>query len=434
MANSVDLQTIDRGLGALKGLLQNADVRAMVAVFRADFEAASQQIDVLSDYKDLHDLLHRLQFECHGPIERQAASFPQVEDVVQAFSDHELTFQGIVSSLREVGGRPTVARELTWIARLAEAATPLQQAIESKDPAALKRYCQLVKRVLDTYPSLVNERLNAAARAIRMDAVDHAMTTILEILKKHATASTEATSFAAGAMSLSELNRSLSCLVHDHDLWQDVDRELRRLEAALRDDPEEFELSWPHVRAFVTPLMVGEKTSWSQTLLYEGNELDGALATKDLAMIQQHFRRFQRQAADRFFRVDGELKSLCSQLRKLAAPLAAAAQLIAPVIPVQSAPLTESEPSAGAAPHREHRLRELAELSRRYDALNGQISALDEDIGRTLDSEQRLILERRRAERAAERDQIVERRVQLEIQLTHATGQHDQVSSADREV
>ena len=179
-------------------MLQNADVRATVAVFRADFLAASQQVDVLSDYKDLHDLLHDLQFQCYNYIASQADRFPGDELVIETLLDHELTFKGLVARLHEVAARPTVSGELTWITELSQAEAVLQQALEAKDPAALKRHCRLVRRVLDRYPSLINARLNSAARALRMDAIEHAMTTILDMLKNRVGASAEVTFFAVG--------------------------------------------------------------------------------------------------------------------------------------------------------------------------------------------------------------------------------------------
>jgi len=50
------------GLQALGDLIgRSPQMRAALFAFRADFQAACTQVDVLGDYKDLHDLLHRLQ-------------------------------------------------------------------------------------------------------------------------------------------------------------------------------------------------------------------------------------------------------------------------------------------------------------------------------------------------------------------------------------
>ena len=46
------------------------------------------------------------------------------------------------------------------------------------------------------------------------------------------------------------------------------------------------------------------------------------------------------------------------------------------------------------------------ELQRRYNTLTKRIAALDTDIGRELDSERKLVLQERRSDLAAERDQV----------------------------
>ncbi len=277
MTSNIDLQAIDRGLGVLAGLVQNAeqnaDVRAIVAVFRADFEAASQQINVLGDYKELHDLLHEVQFKCYNYIASQTTRFPEDELVVDTLIDHGLTFKGLVAKLHDVAARATVSGELTWIAELVGAESLLEQALETKDPAMLKRHCRLVRRVLDRYPSLVNTRLNSAARALRMDAIERAMTTILDMLKSRVGESAEVTSFAAGTASLAELDQHLTCLVRDHDRWQDVDVELRRVEATLSSDPEELQMSWPDIKARTESLLCGQVQSQTQALRQESVSL-----------------------------------------------------------------------------------------------------------------------------------------------------------------
>jgi hypothetical protein len=418
MANTIDLQAIDRGLGALAGLLQNADVRTTVAIFRADFVAASQQVDVLSDYKDLHDLLHDLQFECYNYIASQVARFPGDEVVIDSLLDHELTFMGLVAGLHEVAARPTVSGELTWITELSQAEAVLHQALEAKDQVALKRHCRLVRRVLDRYPSRVNERLNSAAKALRMDAIERALTTILDMLKTRVGASAEVASFAVGTASLVDLNQRLTCLVRDHDRWQDVDVELRRVEATMNSDPEELEISWPDIKARTIPLLCGEDESQAQALGRDSTRLEEALHANDPEKARRHFIHFQRQAAGHFYRVDKQLKMLCGQLRTIGAPLAAVAELVAAMPAPQSAqPPVVGFPIDATLIRREHWQRVLDELSRKYDALTKRIAAINNDIGRELDGERKLVLTERNDELMAEREELVNIRVQIESQL-----------------
>src|SRR5581483_3694865 len=54
-----------QGLAALQQLMKDDDVRDAVGDFQSDFKGAASQIEILGMYKDLHDLLHTLQFQCY---------------------------------------------------------------------------------------------------------------------------------------------------------------------------------------------------------------------------------------------------------------------------------------------------------------------------------------------------------------------------------
>ncbi|MBK9612456.1 hypothetical protein [Candidatus Amarobacter glycogenicus] len=59
----------------------------------------------------------------------------------------------------------------------------------------------------------------------------------------------------------------------------------------------------------------------------------------------------------------------------------------------------------------------MAEWQRRYETLSKRIAALDKDLGRTLDSETKVVLEERRQELVAAREQAAEGIAQIEEQL-----------------
>ena len=61
----------NRGLTALQELMDTANARDEVRAFEAEFQAAVEQIEVLGILKDVHDLLHTLQFRCYDGLARQ---------------------------------------------------------------------------------------------------------------------------------------------------------------------------------------------------------------------------------------------------------------------------------------------------------------------------------------------------------------------------
>ncbi|MBK7199447.1 hypothetical protein [Candidatus Amarolinea dominans] len=73
-------------------------------------------------------------------------------------------------------------------------------------------------------------------------------------------------------------------------------------------------------------------------------------------------------------------------------------------------------PASGSIAQR-HPPPQLAKWQRRYETLSKRIAALDKDLGRTLDSETKVVLEERRQELAAAREQAAEGIAQIEKML-----------------
>lgn len=72
-------------------------------------------------------------------------------------------------------------------------------------------------------------------------------------------------------------------------------------------------------------------------------------------------------------------------------------------------------PRSNAATRHSHQ--QLTELQGRYETLSKRIAALDKDLGHTLDSETKLVLEERRQELVAERDRAAADMARIEQQL-----------------
>lgn len=338
-------QSVGAGLHALGNMIQAAPaVQASAMRFRADFQVACEQIDLLGDYKDIHDQLHSLQIHCYNFVVQEARRALTDELAWDSLADYELTFQEIVGRLRELslansagaagpapGGMARASlpeHELTWIGDLIQAHGELRQAIEGTDAARLKRAARLMNRVLTVQPSQINARLNSAARTLRLPALVAALNSIRGQLRQPNSDPAELRQLEDGLAGLEQLNAGLSALVSSHDRWQAIDLELRRLETTLDQDLGELELSWPDLKGMLEPLYAGRAESWAGLMLGDGERLEQALGTGEPTKIKQLFRRFRRQASDRFYRVDVDLKRTCDELRQLVVPLASVLRVI----------------------------------------------------------------------------------------------------------
>lgn len=316
-------------LSVLPGLMGDGEVRARVAAFRADFQAAGQQIDLLVQYKDLHDLLHKLQFRCYNVIVQEVARFPDDSLAVDNLLNYEVTLQDIIARLRDVAGRAILPQsEVSWIEDVAQAQKMLNGALTHMQVDLLKRAAWLLKRVIALQPSSINQRLNMAARALRLEALAQAMKAIRNGLNTLQLEREKIAQFESGVAALESLHTRLTALVEAHDNWQALERILSRIEDVMVYDLTELELSWPDVEHRVTLLCHEQSEDWVQLLTEDGGQVGNALAAQNPTLIQRYFRRYRQRAGNRFYQVDVMLKNLCEELRQVGEPLTSVLRLL----------------------------------------------------------------------------------------------------------
>lgn len=302
-------------LQALQSLMQTRpDVRAAVEKFSAGFETASQQLDVLVNLKDVHDLLHTLHFQCYNFViqesRKEAAAITW-----EGLENPEAKLGQILDELRTVAQRPALRdTDVSWLEDLAEAHRELNRANLNRSGKQLKQAAHLLNRVLSVQPSQINIRLREAARNLPIAELETTMTNVVTQLDPAQLGSPDGTRFKAGVLALSRLNHDLTELTKEHDQWQAVDAELRRIERELSGETGELELSWPGLKKRLDRLAASE-APWAKTLAAEIERLDSAIGAELPVEMRQAFRRCYAQAGIRFYQVDLELKKLCDELR-----------------------------------------------------------------------------------------------------------------------
>jgi hypothetical protein len=313
--------TAARGLETLEQLMKNPQVREAVGDFQSDFEAAATQIEVLAFYKDMHDLLHTLQFQCYRGITQEAKRFPDDATSREILTDHEITFGTLLAQLEEVAGRGVALdTKLIWLQDLRDAQAEFQKAIQQTAAKSLTRAIWLMERVLAVQPSHINTRLNAAARALRLTALVGALTVLRDQFAGGGLDPAKTQAFTDSIRSMEALQQNLTALVIEHDRWQALDLDLRRIQQNLKQDVLELELSWDRVLIMITPLCSADEP-WAVALRGSCDLVGQGIAAQDAVRERQAFQRLYAQAADRFYRVDTTLKKVCESLRSIAEPL-----------------------------------------------------------------------------------------------------------------
>lgn len=321
VANPARAATAARGLETLEQLMQHPEVLEAVSSFQSDFEAAAHQIEVLAFYKDLHDILHTLQFQCYRGITQEAKRFPDDATSREILADHEMTFAGLIVQLDEVAARG-IGREaeIVWIQDLRDAHREFQKAIHETAAKPLTRAIWLMDRVLAVQPSHINTRLNSAASALRLGVLVDALTLLRDRFDGGGLEPSKVQIFSDSIRSLVALQQSLTALVIEHDRWQALDLDLRRIQQNLKADMLELELSWDRVHIMITPLCAAEE-AWAVGLRATCDLMIQVVTAQDQPKERQVFQRLYSQAADRFYRVDTTLKRMCESLRTIGEPL-----------------------------------------------------------------------------------------------------------------
>lgn len=325
----IDGAAISADLGVLTQLMQRTAVRDMVATYRADFTAAEHEIDILSNYKFLHDLLHKLQFRCYNVITQEARRFPTDDLAFDNLLNYEVTLQDIVANLQAVMEEAQFSpNETVWVNDLLDAQQLLRRALDTMESEALRRVVWLMRRVLALQPSNVNHRLSSAARALRLDTIVGSLKAIRTELDNVQIADPQLDQLTSGIQELELLNTQLNQLVTEHDQWQDVQRILGRIEDMMVYDLTELEFSWPDLSTRVTTLCSPHKGDWVDLFYQDGEQLQKALTEQNPVRIRSYFQRYRQRAGNRFFQVDTQLKDLCTELRKVGESLSTILKLM----------------------------------------------------------------------------------------------------------
>src|SRR5262249_35184968 len=84
-----DLQADEAASTPIVDLPQDPAIRAAMLSVRAGLEDVRTQLDILATYKDMHDLLHRLEFQCYSPLAQEIARFSDDFVTLDRLKDYE---------------------------------------------------------------------------------------------------------------------------------------------------------------------------------------------------------------------------------------------------------------------------------------------------------------------------------------------------------
>jgi hypothetical protein len=299
--------------------LTNAEPRIREAALRfsAEFETARVQIQEVTGYKALHDQLHDLAQKVEVPMEKLAPDFPAKEEAAEELQDYRIIFEEVNRQLRGIAQRFPDA-DTSWIDTLDTALNDLRTALQNNDPALLSSVIRRVKRQLTLRLPQINNRLNAAAAALRLRGLVWALQIICERAAGLEGESQRFRQFKDGVETLDRMEKNLTALLKHHDLWQEFDAQLRAMESNLED----IRSWWPDVNDLVVRLSQSYgDVPWMASFVAECGGLQKAIDSGEPRRVSQAFRLLRRQVAIRFYNTDADLMSQCDELSSVGEPL-----------------------------------------------------------------------------------------------------------------
>jgi hypothetical protein len=313
----------EKGLLTLPELVrQDSGVREALLEYRVRFESIVERIERVIAFKAVHDHLHIVQLRCYDAILRDVPRLATDDDAVDSIDSYADELLTTVEQLRKLDEDPIfTSSRLTWINTLQRGYDMLVAGVKARDEKMVRQAANLIDRVLASEPPRIDARLFEAADALGLDAVSEAVSFVCERGAAGAMDPQKLQPLTEARDVLEQLDEHLDTLVRSHNLWQEVDVVIRRIDTNIATDTFELTDTWPELKGSVVALCASS-SEWARKLREDEQSIDSAIAGNRPADMVRFFRRFRQKAATRFLLLDRDLKTQCNELGDIGKPLA----------------------------------------------------------------------------------------------------------------
>lgn len=319
------------GLEALSDLIQT-DQNAFRAVvyYQETFKNALREMEVIAQYKSLHDDLHQVQLIWPHSISVDGSVNRQEFD---SLFNNANALKARVESLKRTYEEGNVDRtENTWIEELSGDQVQIETVLFAEDPDKIKVAFAAVAGLLMRELSRLNVRLKIAINSLQLKALIKAMNDVCSSLTTLSPDQTSAQieQYKAGIAEFGNMDDSLSQLIDEHDKWQGIHDTLHTFRDALKrtltgDEAKTNKGQEQALRvllaikitieSMVTPLLEGKTTQAAKRLQTAAQKLDSEIDRSEVGKADQAFDTYTQLAWHRFFEIDDEMKKASERLR-----------------------------------------------------------------------------------------------------------------------
>jgi hypothetical protein len=319
--------TVAASLDVVKAKLDDPAVRNLVAPHREELLQLMDGIEVLANYKRLHDYLQTIQL---------THQLQMVSDMQRLRSDEiaGTTLDAHLFDLNDLCGKALEAAkalpdtaavraaELRWIDKLKLVIDQIRRAVDGLDDREGARQLRALRLLIRPESYRINGLLSATADRLPLERL---ISTIADVVKATTNGGAATVELRDGLQSLQNMLPQLKGRVAEHNQWQDIEREFiltdEFTELGTPDSVQDFQDAWPAMKQSVAALAGTEPAAaWavkSQTL---ATSIDTNLSA-DLGKARTGFTVFRRTLQFHFFEVDRALRNQCEAVLAIRVPL-----------------------------------------------------------------------------------------------------------------
>ncbi len=257
------------GVISLVEQLGDPVVRQKIGEFQAFFRTIQRQIQVLTNYKRLHDILHLLQWRLPN-LQSDVTRFPDDLSAVTSLSPARLALSSQVDRAREsLGSLPTEGIEESWVDDFADSVDRQETAWQERDPDLMNSVLLELRYLIRELPR-IDGLLAFAVSELPLSALVTALKAIFDHLRNSDSA--EKSSFIVlqeAVRSLGLLRPELLAMVNEHNEWQWLDKELAGIDVHPGPRPTDKVPRWRRVKERLQSLCRAyqDETNWTGEIL-----------------------------------------------------------------------------------------------------------------------------------------------------------------------
>jgi hypothetical protein len=315
------------GLDVVKAKLDNPAVRNLVAPHRDELVQLMEGIDVLANYKRLHDYLQTIQLthQLQMVSDMQRLRSDEIAGTTldaHVFDLNEICRKALAAAKALPDTAAVQAAELRWIDKLKSVIDQIQRAVDSLDDRGGARALRTLRLLIRPESYRINSLLSAAADRLPLERL---ISTVADVAKATAADGAATAELRAGLQSLQNMLPQLKGRVAEHNQWQDIEKEFiltdEFTDQGTPDSIQDFQDAWPAMRQSVAALAGTEpEAPWAVKSQALATTVDANLSG-NIDKARTGFTVFRRTVQFHFFDVDRALRNQCEAVLAIRVPL-----------------------------------------------------------------------------------------------------------------